>query len=119
MTSTTPISVAAEERDLFYAAAVAGLRALDRRDSTARRFGPDADTRVEPKGKSDDLPGVLQPETGEDTMFVRARWRIRRLVDIKQTLREMEVPSTRNADLLGISGPDFSKMTRGLFDQKP
>ena len=74
---------------------------------------------MEPNGKSDDLPGVLQPEKGEDTMFVRARWRIRRLVDIKQTLREMEVPSTRNADLLGISGPDFSKMTRGLFDQKP
>ena len=52
-------------------------------------------------------------------MFVRAVWRIKRLVDVKQTLREMEVPSTRNADLLGISGPDFSKMTRGLFDRVP
>ena len=52
-------------------------------------------------------------------MFIRAVWRIRRLVDIKQTLREMEVPSTRNADLLGVFGPDFSKMTRGLFDRPP
>ena len=49
-------------------------------------------------------------------MFVRAVWRMRRLVDIKQALREMDVPSTRDADLLGISGPDFSKMTRSLFD---
>ncbi len=52
-------------------------------------------------------------------MFVRAVWRIKRLVDIKQTLREMEVPSTRNADLLGVCGPDFPKMTRGLFDRQP
>jgi hypothetical protein len=51
-------------------------------------------------------------------MFIRAVWRLRRFVDLKQTLREMDVPSTRNADLLGISGPDFSKMTRSLFDQK-
>jgi hypothetical protein len=50
-------------------------------------------------------------------MFVRAVWRSRRLVDIKQTLREMDVPSTRDADLLGISGPDFAKMTRSLFDR--
>ena len=28
-------------------------------------------------------------------MFVRAVWRLKRLVDIKQTLREMEVPTTR------------------------
>jgi hypothetical protein len=50
-------------------------------------------------------------------MFVRAVWRLRRLVDVKQALREMEVPSTRKADVLGLSGPDFSKMTRGLFDR--
>jgi hypothetical protein len=50
-------------------------------------------------------------------MFVRAVWRIKRLVDIKQTLREMDVPTTRDADLLGLSGPDFSKMTRSLFDR--
>lgn len=50
-------------------------------------------------------------------MFVRAVWRLRRLVDIKQTLREMDVPTTRDADTLGISGPDFSKMTRSLFDR--
>ncbi len=48
-------------------------------------------------------------------MFVRAVWRLRRLVDIKQTLREMDVPTTRDA--LGLSGPDFKKMTSGLFDR--
>jgi hypothetical protein len=50
-------------------------------------------------------------------MFVRAVWRLQRLVAIKQTLREMDVPSTRNAGILGISGPDFSNMTRSLFDR--
>ncbi len=50
-------------------------------------------------------------------MFVRAVWRSKRLVDIKQALREMDVPSTRDANLLGISAPDFPKMTRGLFDR--
>jgi len=50
-------------------------------------------------------------------MFVRAVWRIKRLVDIKQTLREMDVPSTRQADMLGLSGPDFCKMTHALFDR--
>lgn len=50
-------------------------------------------------------------------MFVRAVWRLRRFVDIKQSLREMDVPSTRDADLLGPTGPDFSKMTRSLFDR--
>ena len=49
-------------------------------------------------------------------MFVRAVWRLRRLVDIKQTLREMDVPTTREA--LGLSGPDFQQMTRGLFDRR-
>ncbi len=50
-------------------------------------------------------------------MFVRAVWRLERLVNIKQTLRELQVPSSREADSLGLCGPDFSKMTRGLFDQ--
>jgi hypothetical protein len=50
-------------------------------------------------------------------MFVRATWRSRRLVDIRQTLRVTEVPSTRDAGLLGLSGPDFGKMTRSLFDR--
>ena len=58
---------------------------------------------------------LLSEETGEDPMFVRAVWRLKRLVNIKQTLREMEVPTTRDA--LGLSGPDFQKMTRGLFDR--
>ena len=48
-------------------------------------------------------------------MFVRAVWRNRRLVDIKQTLRELDVPTTRDA--LGVSGSDFQKMTRSLFDR--
>jgi hypothetical protein len=51
----------------------------------------------------------------ENAMFVRAVWRHRRLVDIRQTLRELDVPTTRDA--LGIAGPDFQKMTRGLFDR--
>ncbi len=42
-------------------------------------------------------------------MFVRAVWRVKRLVDIRQTLREMDVPSTRDADLLGITGPIFPR----------
>ena len=50
-------------------------------------------------------------------MFVRAVWRNQRLVDIKQTLREMEVPSTRSSILLGATPKDFHKMTRGLFDR--
>jgi len=50
-------------------------------------------------------------------MFVRAVWRIKRLVDVKQTLRELDVPSSREADMLGLTGPDFTKMTRGLFDR--
>jgi hypothetical protein len=49
-------------------------------------------------------------------MFVRAVWRLQRLVNIKQTLREMDVPTTRDA--LGLSGSDFQKMTRSLFDAK-
>ena len=49
-------------------------------------------------------------------MFVRAVWRLRRMVDVKQTLREMEVPTTRES--FGLSGPDFQNMTRGLFDRR-
>ncbi len=81
--------------------------------------GPAVRFRVVRGGKSVDGRTVLQPEKGSIAMFVRAVWRLKRLVDIKQTLREMEVPSTRNADLLGVSGPDFSKMTRSLFDRQP
>ena len=56
--------------------------------------------------KSDHVPASATLERG-GIMFIRAVWRIKRLIDLKQTLREMDVPSTRNADLLGISGPDF------------
>jgi len=48
-------------------------------------------------------------------MFVRAVWRIRRPVDIKQALRKLDVPSLRDSNVLGLSGPDFVEMTRGLF----
>ena len=50
-------------------------------------------------------------------MFVRAVWRFKRVADVRQTLREMQVTASREDDSLGICGPDFSKMTRGLFDQ--
>jgi hypothetical protein len=50
-------------------------------------------------------------------MFVRAVWRNQRLVDVKQTLREMDVPTIRDAVLLGLAAKDFPKMTRGLFDR--
>jgi hypothetical protein len=45
MSSTEAADVGTDERDRFYAAALAGLRALDRRERAPRRFGPDADTR--------------------------------------------------------------------------
>ena len=48
-------------------------------------------------------------------MFVRAVWHNRRLVAIKQSRRELDVPTTREA--LGVSGNDFQKMTRALFDR--
>jgi hypothetical protein len=38
-------SLTFEQRSAFYNAAVLGLRALDARETTARRFGPDADAR--------------------------------------------------------------------------
>ncbi len=46
MTAAGPTSaVSPEKRETFYTAAVAGLRALDARERTPRRFGADADTR--------------------------------------------------------------------------
>lgn len=50
-------------------------------------------------------------------MFVRVVWRSKRLVDIKQARREIDVPSTRQADLMGIQPPDFARLTHGLFDR--
>ena len=38
-------SIPSQQRDAFYAAALAGLRALDARERSPRRFGADADTR--------------------------------------------------------------------------
>ncbi len=48
-------------------------------------------------------------------MFIRAVWRQRRLID---TVRREIVLSTRNAAIPGVCAPDFSKMTRGLFDRR-
>lgn len=38
-------AISAEQREAFYAAAIGGLKALDAREGTARRFGADADAR--------------------------------------------------------------------------
>lgn len=50
-------------------------------------------------------------------MFVRAVWRTRRLVELRQTQRGADTPNSRDSDPLGRGGPDFGKMTRGLFDR--
>jgi hypothetical protein len=76
--------------------------------------GLDAHLKVVAPPDSPYVPAVVNRK-GNTQMFVRAVWRLKRLVDIKQTLREMEVPTTRDA--LGLSGADFQKMTRGLFDR--
>jgi hypothetical protein len=44
-------------------------------------------------------------------------WRQKRLVDLRQISRESEQPATRSTGILGLCGPDFAKMTRGLFDR--
>ncbi len=41
----SPAPVSHDQREAFYAAAVAGLRGLDAREGRPQRFGPDADTR--------------------------------------------------------------------------
>lgn len=50
-------------------------------------------------------------------MFIRAVWRTRRLIDVKQSWREVEVPTVRDAVLLPRPPRDFAKMTHGLFDR--
>jgi hypothetical protein len=54
---------------------------------------------------------------GASQMFVRAIWRDKRLIGIKQTRREVELPTARDAVLFGMVSKDFPKMTRGLFDR--
>jgi hypothetical protein len=58
---TTPPT--AEQRDAFYRAAVLGLRALDARESVARRFGGDADARW------DQFAGALGPADRLDILL--------------------------------------------------
>ncbi|MDF2799814.1 MAG: hypothetical protein K0R85_2558 [Devosia sp.] len=50
-------------------------------------------------------------------MFVRAVWCIKRPAEIKQDRREINLPCRREPDPLGLCGPEFNKMTRGLFDR--
>ena len=50
-------------------------------------------------------------------MFVRALWRNKPWAEVKRNLREIDVPFPRDADMLGLYGRDFDKMTRGLFDR--
>jgi len=49
-------------------------------------------------------------------MFIRAVWRQKPLFDLRAPIREIGAKSIRNVGILGISPPDFTKMTRGLFD---
>jgi hypothetical protein len=50
-------------------------------------------------------------------MFIRAVWRRKNLVNVKQTIRETEVPTIRDAVLFGANAKVFAEMTRGLFDR--
>jgi hypothetical protein len=54
---------------------------------------------------------------GASQMFVRAIWRDKRLIGVKQTRREVELPTARDAVLFGMVSKDFPKMTHGLFDR--
>lgn len=51
-------------------------------------------------------------------MFVRTIWRLRRLVDIQQHIREMSPAKSRAEEYegFGISPAEFVKMTRSEFD---
>jgi hypothetical protein len=82
-----------------------------RQPHKASELGP-----VAKPGKSAHLGFVANLERTTQ-MFVRAVWRNQRLVDVKQTLREMELPTSRDAILFGLAAKDFAKMTRGLFDR--
>jgi hypothetical protein len=64
------------------------------------------------------LPSFFTHQRSQ-SVFVRAVWRQKRLLAIKQTLRELDVPPTRNGGILGLASADFPKMTRGLFDRHP
>lgn len=51
-------------------------------------------------------------------MFVRAVWRQKRLVKVKRALREVDGLLRTNVGIIGVLQPDFSNMTRGLFDRQ-
>lgn len=59
MSAARPAPVTSEQHLAFYAAAVAGLRALDSRERVPRRFGADADRRwASFKGKLDEADRI-------------------------------------------------------------
>jgi hypothetical protein len=60
---TTPQPIASEEREAFYAAAMIGLRLLESRERTPRRFGADADERW------DQFRGALGPGDRIDVLL--------------------------------------------------
>jgi hypothetical protein len=74
--------------------------------------------RLDGDGKSLDMSVVMQRKTGACAMFVRAVWRSKRAAESRRPLREMGVPSSRNAGIIGVCAPDFPNMTRGLFDRR-
>jgi hypothetical protein len=74
--------------------------------------------RLDGDGKSLDMRGVTQLWTGACAMFVRAVWRSKRAPQSSRPLREVGLPSSRNAGIIGVCAPDFPNMTRGLFDRR-
>lgn len=44
-------------------------------------------------------------------MFIKTVWHIQRMLNVPQTLRELDLPFTRDAGPLGICGVDFTEMT--------
>jgi len=49
-------------------------------------------------------------------MFERIAWRLRRLVDVKQAIREMDLGADFVADDLGIRRNGIFQMGQSLFD---
>jgi hypothetical protein len=50
-------------------------------------------------------------------MFVRAVWRHGRPAAPRPTLRKTDARPSINAEIIGLCGPNFTDMTRGLFDR--
>jgi hypothetical protein len=50
-------------------------------------------------------------------MFIRAVWRDKSLIEVRQSTRKSGLPTRRSIEILGVSAPDFVKMTQALFDR--